>query len=105
MNKRLKEKQIIGFLCEAEMGLLVAELCRRHGFAEATCNLWRNKFGGMRSRTPNGSRGSYGPKRSRIGAANVLFRSSPFRFCPALPIGPAYVRKNQSLFSADLQFV
>ena len=47
VNKRLKEKQIIGFLCEAEMGLLVAELCRRHGFAEATCNLWRNKFGGM----------------------------------------------------------
>jgi putative transposase len=24
-----------------------AELCRRHGFSEASYYLWRNKFGGM----------------------------------------------------------
>ena len=36
-----------GFLREAESGLPVAELCRRHGFSEASYYLWRNKFGGM----------------------------------------------------------
>ena len=44
---RTKEEQIIGFLREAEMGLPVAELCRRHGFSQASYYLWRNKFGGM----------------------------------------------------------
>jgi len=27
--------------------LPVADLCRRHGFSEASYYLWRNKFGGM----------------------------------------------------------
>lgn len=36
MKKRFTEEQIIGFLREAESGLLVAELCRRHGFSEAS---------------------------------------------------------------------
>ncbi len=47
MKKRFSEEQIIGFLREAEAGLAVAELCRRHGFSEASYYLWRNKFGGM----------------------------------------------------------
>ena len=47
MKKRFTEEQIIGFLREAESGLAVAELCRRHGFSEASYYLWRNKFGGM----------------------------------------------------------
>ena len=47
MKKRFTEEQIIGFLREAETGLPVAELCRRHGFSEASYYLWRNKFGGM----------------------------------------------------------
>lgn len=47
MKKRFKEEQIIGFLREAESGLPVADLCRRHGFSEASYYLWRNKFGGM----------------------------------------------------------
>lgn len=47
MKKRFTEEQIIGFLREAEKGLPVAELCRRHGFSEASYYLWRNKFGGM----------------------------------------------------------
>ena len=48
MKKRFTEEQIIGFLREAESGLPVAELCRRHGFSEASYYLWRSKFGGMR---------------------------------------------------------
>jgi putative transposase len=47
MKKRFSEEQIIGFLREAEAGLSVAELCRRHGFSEASYYLWRSKFGGM----------------------------------------------------------
>lgn len=47
MKKRYTEEQIIGFLRETEAGLPVAELCRRHGFSEASYYLWRRKFGGM----------------------------------------------------------
>ena len=47
MKKRFSEEQIIGFLREAESGRPVAELCRRHGFSEASYYLWRSKFGGM----------------------------------------------------------
>ena len=48
MKKRFTEEQIIGFLREAESGLPVADLCRRHGFSEARYYLWRNKLGGVR---------------------------------------------------------
>ena len=47
MKKRFTEEQIIGFLREAEAGLPITELCRRHGFSEASYYLWRSKFGGM----------------------------------------------------------
>jgi putative transposase len=47
MKKRLSEEQIIGFLREADAGMVVKDLCRRHGFSEASYNLWRSKFGGM----------------------------------------------------------
>ena len=47
MKKRFTEEQIIGFLREAEAGLPIKELCRQHGFSEASYYLWRSKFGGM----------------------------------------------------------
>ena len=47
MKKRYSEEQIIGFLQEADAGLTVKDLCRRHGFSEASYCLWRSKFGGM----------------------------------------------------------
>ena len=47
MKKRYSEEQIIGFLQEADAGLTVKDLCRRHGFSEASYYLWRSKFGGM----------------------------------------------------------
>ena len=47
MKKRFTEEQIIGFLREAEAGLPIKELCRRHGFSEASYYLWKAKFGGM----------------------------------------------------------
>ena len=47
MKKRFTEEQIIGFLREADRGVAVKELCRKHGFSEASYYLWRSKFGGM----------------------------------------------------------
>lgn len=47
MKKRFTEEQIIGFLREADRGVVVKELCRKHGFSEASYYLWRSKFGGM----------------------------------------------------------
>jgi putative transposase len=43
----LTEEQIIGLLGEAEAGVPVKDRCRRHGFSEASYDLWRSKFGGM----------------------------------------------------------
>ena len=36
MKKRFSESQIIGFLREAETGVPIKDLCRRHGFSEAS---------------------------------------------------------------------
>jgi putative transposase len=47
VKKRFSEEQIIGFLREAERGVAVKDLCRRHGFSEASYYLWRSKYGGM----------------------------------------------------------
>jgi putative transposase len=47
MKKRFSEAQIIGFLREADAGVAVQELCRRHGFSDASYYLWRRKFGGL----------------------------------------------------------
>lgn len=47
VKKRFGEEQIIGFLKEADSGVPVKELCRKHGFSDASFYLWRSKFGGM----------------------------------------------------------
>ncbi len=47
MKKRYTEEQIIGFLKEAEAGVSAKDLCRRHGFSEASFYLWRSKYGGL----------------------------------------------------------
>jgi putative transposase len=47
VKKRFSEEQIIGFLREADKGIALKELCRKHGFSEASYYLWRSKYGGM----------------------------------------------------------
>jgi len=47
MKKRYNEEQIIGFLKEAEAGVPVKELCRKHGLSDGSFYTWRAKFGGM----------------------------------------------------------
>ena len=47
MKKRFTEAQIVGFLREADAGVAVKDLCRKHGFSAGSYYLWRSKFGGM----------------------------------------------------------
>jgi putative transposase len=47
VKKRFSEEQIIGYLREADAGMPMKDLCRKHGFSEASFYLWRSKFGGM----------------------------------------------------------
>lgn len=44
---RFTEEQIIGVLKEAEAGIKVTELCRKHGISDVTFYNWRSKYGGM----------------------------------------------------------
>jgi putative transposase len=46
-RKRYSEAQILGFLKEASSGIPVKELCRKHGFSDASFYNWRSKYGGM----------------------------------------------------------
>ena len=46
-RKRYTEAQILGFLKEAEAGIPVKQLCRKHGFSDASFYNWRSKYGGM----------------------------------------------------------
>lgn len=47
MKNRFTEEQIISVLKEAETGVKVAEICRKHGISDATYYNWKAKFGGM----------------------------------------------------------
>lgn len=46
-RSRFSEDQIIGTLKEAEAGVPVLELCRKHGFSEHSYYRWKKKYGGM----------------------------------------------------------
>jgi len=47
MKSRFSEEQIIKILDEAKTGLLIEEICRKHGISYATYYKWKSKFGGM----------------------------------------------------------
>lgn len=44
---RLSETQIVALLKEAESGVPVPELCRRHSVGQSSFYKWRSKYGGM----------------------------------------------------------
>jgi len=46
-RNRFAEEQIITILKEAENGLPVQELVRKHGIAEGTYYRWKSKYGGL----------------------------------------------------------
>ena len=47
---RYSEEQIVAILREAEAGITVKEICRKHGIANQTYYHWKAKFGGMQVR-------------------------------------------------------
>ena len=47
MKKRHTEEQIIGILNEAQAGMPVADLLRKHNISQGTFYRWKAKFGGM----------------------------------------------------------
>lgn len=46
-RKRHTEEQIIAVLKDAQAGIGVHELCRKHGISDATFYNWKAKYGGM----------------------------------------------------------
>jgi putative transposase len=47
MKKRFSEEQIINILKEADTGMKIADLCRKHNISHGTYYAWKAKFGGM----------------------------------------------------------
>jgi putative transposase len=46
-KSKYSEEQIIGFLKQVEAGMALKDLCRKHGFSDASFYKWRAKYGGM----------------------------------------------------------
>ena len=46
-KSRFTETQIVAILKEADAGMKVSELCRKHGMSDATYYKWKSKYGGM----------------------------------------------------------
>ena len=46
-RSRFSETQIVGILKEADSGVTVQKLCRKHGISNATYYKWKSKYGGV----------------------------------------------------------
>ena len=46
-KSRFTESQIVSVLKEADAGMKVNELCRKHGISDATYYNWKSKYGGL----------------------------------------------------------
>jgi len=46
-KSRFTETQIVAILKEADTGMLVKDICRKHGISDATYYNWKSKYGGM----------------------------------------------------------
>ena len=46
-KSRFTESQIVAILKEADAGMKVRDLCRKHGISDATYYNWKSKYGGM----------------------------------------------------------
>lgn len=46
-KSRFSETQIVSILKEAEAGMAVKEVCRRHGISSACYYQWKAKYGGL----------------------------------------------------------
>ena len=46
-KSRFTESQIVAILKEADAGMKVSDVCRKHGISDATYYQWKSKYGGM----------------------------------------------------------
>ena len=46
-KSRFTETQIVSILNEADAGIAVKDICRKHGISDATYYNWKSKYGGM----------------------------------------------------------
>jgi len=46
-KSRFTETQIVAILSEADAGVKVQEVCRKHGISPATYYSWKSKYGGL----------------------------------------------------------
>lgn len=107
MKKRFTEAQIIDFLREADAGMPIKALCRKHGFSELSFHAWTARMPGVRSDVavwswrrlvdPNGVPSPLGPHlwRAWFGAApsfdrdaNVSLMETLFEDCAPYPVAP-----------------
>ncbi len=48
-KSRFTETQIVAVLKEADAGMKVKDLCRKHGISEPTYYAWKSKYGGLQA--------------------------------------------------------
>ena len=48
-KSRFTETQIVAILKEADAGIPVKEICRKHGISDATYYNWKSKYGGIQA--------------------------------------------------------
>jgi putative transposase len=46
-RRRFNAEQITGFLHQAELGVPIKDICRKHGFTEQTYYRWKRQYAGM----------------------------------------------------------
>ena len=46
-KSRFTESQIVAILKEADAGMKVSDVCRKHGISDATYYKWKSKYGGI----------------------------------------------------------
>ena len=46
-KSKFTETQIVSILSEADAGMKVQEVCRKHGISPATYYTWKSKYGGL----------------------------------------------------------
>ena len=46
-RSRFTESQIVGILKEADSGVKVRDICRKHGISDGTYYTWKSKYGGL----------------------------------------------------------
>ena len=46
-KSRFSETQIVSILKEADAGMKVADICRKHGISQPTYYNWKSRYGGL----------------------------------------------------------